>query len=314
MAGSIFGLPLSQRVDSNGKPLAGWLVYLYLQNSSTPVNSYQDTALSVLNTWPVIADASGMMPQFWLADGSYRVRATSGDGSLTLFDIPSIQALGPSTGSAPSGSVDPTAIFQTGDVIWVDTNATRSGWVRDNGRTIGSATSGASERANADCQALFLYLWNNFADAICPVQGGRGGSALGDWTANAKITTPDKRGYIAGGLDDMGNSAASRWSSAPVILGTVTTGGGTVGENTHTLSTAQMPVHSHGITDPGHAHSYLRFAPAAGTTAGAGATAGNNTGDTTVSNTTGISINNAGSGSAHNVAQLTCLGTFFRKL
>jgi hypothetical protein len=76
MAGTIFGLPLSQRVDLNGVPSVGWLLYLYQANTSTPVNSYSDTALTLLNPWPIPADAYGMMRQFWLADGNYRARAT----------------------------------------------------------------------------------------------------------------------------------------------------------------------------------------------------------------------------------------------
>jgi hypothetical protein len=42
-----------------------------------------------------------------------------------------------------------------------------SGFVRCNARTIGSATSGGTERQNADTQALFEYLWNT--DANNPV-------------------------------------------------------------------------------------------------------------------------------------------------
>jgi len=55
----------------------------------------------------------------------------------------------------------------------------RSGFVRANGRTIGSATSGATERANADAQALFEYLWNT--DANLAVSTGRGASSNADW-------------------------------------------------------------------------------------------------------------------------------------
>src|SRR5262252_2615025 len=154
MAGTLFGLSLSQRVDLNGIPAVGWLLYLFQANTSTPVNSYQDVALTVLNPWPIAADAYGMMRQFWLADGSYRARATSQDGSITYFDQLSILALGPSSGAAPSGGVDPTTTFQTGDVMWLDRQGVRAGWVRDNGLTIGNAVSGGSERANEDCRAL----------------------------------------------------------------------------------------------------------------------------------------------------------------
>src|SRR5215831_3576583 len=222
MAGTLYGLSLSQRVDLNSLPSVGWKLYVYLANTSTSVNTYSDNALSVLNPWPLVADGYGMMGQVWVADGSYRARGTNSSGSLTYFDMQNVLAIGGSTssgGGGGGGTIDPSQIFQTGDVIWVHTQGVRTGWVRDNGRTIGSATSGASERANADCQNLFTFLWNNFSNAICPVVSGRGGSAATDWGLNKAIGLPDKRGCAAMGLDDMGNSAAGRYGSAPIIIG-----------------------------------------------------------------------------------------------
>lgn len=323
MAGTLFGLGMSQRVDSNGKPAVGWLLYVYAANSSTPAQTFQDTALTVPNPFPIEADANGMLPPFWVADGSYRARGTTNDGSQIYFDIPSVQSIGPSSGAAPSGGVDPTAIFQTGDLIWIDIQGTRSGWVRDNGRTIGSATSGAAERANADCQALFQYLWNNFSNTICPVGGGRGASALADWNANKQISTPDKRGGIAGGLDDMGNSAAGRFANVPFQSGNATTAGSVAGEPTHNLSAAELPPHTHTATvnDPGHHHS-INMTSGSGNISNTGGTLGSsgNSGTFFEGNTadafTGITVTVTGGGSStsHNNVQLTVLGTFYRKL
>lgn len=299
-------------------PAAAWLVYLYSQNSSTPVNSYQDTALTVLNTWPLLADANGTMPPFWLADGSYRVRGTSADGATTYFDITSVLAIGPSTGSAPSGGVDPTAIFQTGDVMWLDFQGQRAGWVRDNGNTIGSSTSGATELHDATAQPLFLYLWNNFSDTICPVVGGRGANAQNDWNANKKITLPDKRGYVAGGLDDMGAAAAGRWASAPVIQGNVTTAGAQIGENTHTLALAEAPTGQTTITFGTHTHTLpISTTTIAGGSLGVqGVNATNSSIATSGPNPSqlNIAVTDHAGGGAHNVAQRTVLGTFYRKI
>lgn len=319
MAGTIFSLGLAQRVDTNGKPDEGWLLYLYAQNSSTPVTAYQDTGLTVALPWPLEADSSGMMPGFWLADGAYRARGTSNDGSRTFFDIQSVTAVGPSSGSAPSGSVDPNAIFATGDVMFQPISGTRSGWVRENGRTIGSATSGASERANSDCQALFEYLWNNYADSICTVVSGRGGSAAADWAANKQITLIDMRGMGPIGLDDMGNSAASRFTGVNFVNGNATTAASIAGENTHTLSSGEIAAHTHtaSVTDPGHTHSYTKVtAGSTGIVQGGAGSFVSSTGDTTGSNTTGISVTvnaNTGGG-AHNNVQRSITGSWYRKL
>src|SRR5262249_32956360 len=187
----------------------------------------------------------------YLADGFIRVRLTNARGSVQ-FDEANLLVIGPSSGGGGGGGgVDATTVFQTGDVLWLDKTGARAGWGRDNGRTIGSATAGATERANSDCQALFTYLWQTYGDVLCPVLGGRGASAAADWAADKQITLPDKRGYVAGGLDDMGSSAANRFTGAPVIAGDVVSPGSLIGETTHVMTISEMPAHNHpGSTMP----------------------------------------------------------------
>src|SRR5262249_40877261 len=158
---------------------------IYAANTTTPQDSFQDQGLTIKNPWPLAGDNSGRVPMFYLADGSVHVRLTDSAG-VVQFDYASMLVIGPSTGGVVGPRVDQTAIFQTGDCIWLEQSGARTGWVRDNGRTIGNAVSGASERANADCQALYVYLWNlNRAD--CPVTGGRGSTGLNDFNANKQI-------------------------------------------------------------------------------------------------------------------------------
>ncbi len=192
--GTIFGLPLSQQLGENGKPLTGAKLYIYEANTSNPVTIYTDIytdfALSVEGTWSLEADAEGRLPQFWLADGAYRVRLTT-SGGVAVFDLQNVTALGASSGEG--GGVADEQIFQTGDLLFKPVDATRSGWVRANGRTVGNAASGVSERANADTQTLFEYLWNNCANEICGVSSGRGGSAAADFAANKTIAKDAKQ-------------------------------------------------------------------------------------------------------------------------
>ena len=78
----------------------------------------------------------------------------------------------------------------------------------------------------------------------------------------------------------------------------------TGGEKAHTLTTPEIPAHTHTVTDPGHAHAQQRFPTATGGSTGF-------TVDTSMSGTqaaanntaaaqTGISLANAGGGGAHN--------------
>lgn len=237
MAGTIYSLALSQRFDSQGKLLIDAPLYLYAANTLTPVDSYRDSGLSVLNPWPLRTDSAGMIPEFWLADGSYRARFTDSAGSVVYFDLMNVLALGPSSGEGgggEGGGVDPNAIHQTGDIIWKPVSGVRTGWVRANARTIGSASSGATERANADTQPLYEFLWNNFSNDICPVTGGRGANAAADFAANKAIGLIDMRGRAPFGLDDMGSSAAG-------VITDGTSAAASGGAEKQTLSRSALP-------------------------------------------------------------------------
>jgi hypothetical protein len=48
-----------QYFDQNGNPLAGGSVAYYQPGTLTPVNTYQDQGLSVLNSNPLVLDANG---------------------------------------------------------------------------------------------------------------------------------------------------------------------------------------------------------------------------------------------------------------
>jgi microcystin-dependent protein len=120
------------------------------------------------------------------------------------------------------------------------------------------------------------------------------GTAFGS-ISGSTFKLPDARGRVLGAI-----------GSGPGL--TTRSLGDTVGAETHTLTTGEMPSHNHGVTDPGHTHSYS-----------------NNSGDqnvntlttqsdaadqveynqTTGSSTTGITINNNGGGGAHNNMQPT---------
>jgi hypothetical protein len=250
MAGHIAGLGYSQRIDINGDPLSGCRLFIFDAGTSTPASVFEDYSLSIEHTHPITADAAGIIPMFWVDDGTYRVRLTDAAGN-EIFDDDGIVALGPSSGAVGgSGSVSTpeSAIFTTGDMIWGPISGTRTGWVRSNGRTIGSAASGATERASADTEELFAYLWNNFDNSTCAVSSGRGANAAADFAANKTIVTLDMRDRAPFGLSDMGNTDTGTLGTTPGEAG---------GDDDVTLTQANLPNinFSHSLAGASHTHN-----------------------------------------------------------
>jgi len=105
--------------------------------------------------------------------------------------------------------------FRTGDVKMTLDNAEESGVnIMLNGETIGTVASGATGRANADTQDLYVFLWDRYDDTLCPVSTGRGASGAADFAANKTLQLLDARGRLAVGWDTMGSSAANRITTA----------------------------------------------------------------------------------------------------
>lgn len=89
--------------------------------------------------------------------------------------------------------------FTTGDVKLTMKTTPDVGWVLMNDGTIGNEGSGATTRANADTQNLYVLIWNNIVDQWAPVLGGRGASALDDFNANKPIRLPRTLGRALAG-------------------------------------------------------------------------------------------------------------------
>jgi hypothetical protein len=239
MAGTLFGLGLSQQFDVDGDPLHGCKLYLYLANTSSPVAIYKDIGLSVAHPNPIVGDSTGRIPAFWLADGSYRARLTD-ENDIVIFDEASIAAVGPSVGVA-APSVPTEVVASTGDVKWRPASGDISGWVRMHGGTIGNAASSATYSSAVNL-ALFTYAYNNFPDTICPVSDGRTGNASNDFNAGKRLTLLDLRGRTPWGLDDMGQPDSLRLNGAFFPVGmTRLTPGGNGGAGTHILLQGEIP-------------------------------------------------------------------------
>ena len=112
--------------------------------------------------------------------------------------------------------------------------AARAGWIMANDGSIGSATSGASTRANADTEALYTQLWNNISDTYAPVSTGRGANAAADFAANKTLTLSRT----------LGRALARAGAGAGLTSRAL---GEYLGAETETPTVAKTAIHNHDI-------------------------------------------------------------------
>ncbi|MGA8079974.1 MAG: hypothetical protein WB868_21570 [Xanthobacteraceae bacterium] len=187
-----------------------------------------------------------------------------------------------------------TGLWTTGDVKLTIKTTADSGWLMCSDQTIGNVSSGAAF-ANTAAQALYTLLWTNVSNTYAPVTGGRGSTPAADWAAQKSMQLTALMGRAIG----IAGSGAGLTARAL---------GQTFGEENHLLAVSEMPSHTHGITDPGHSHTYNQGnTVAGGSTNGAAPYAVFNAQEAENSGLadTDITINAAGGGSTHNNVQPT---------
>lgn len=256
-------------------------------------------------------DATQVQPSHWnavhamtMATNKLVGRLTAGVGAVEEIDItPYMAGLLNTADAATLAGI--LGLFETGDTKWTFRTTPSAGWLLMLGgsgtppNTIGNVGSGAALRANADTFALYTIIYNGCSDAIAPVSGGRSGNATTDFNAGKTIQVPNPVGR------------------SPVGAGAATTGlvsartlGDRGGAETHTLTSAEMPVHFHaaGISDPSHAHAIVTSTGSTSTPGGAFAAASQPVNHPTGNASTGVRVNSsngldttysAGSGGAH---------------
>lgn len=204
----LWPMSATQINDVNGKPHIGAEAHFTEGDTNDDLVSgpWADKDMTVEHPNPVETNGFGMWPVVFFSSDTefYGLRITDADDNQLLAKTV-IPVGGP---PADTGTPIVGGDLATGDLQASYLTGNRNGYVRANGMTIGDGSSGATERANADCQALFELLWNA-NKAHFAVSGSRGASATADWNNHKRITLPDLRGRTPVGRNTMGASAAS---------------------------------------------------------------------------------------------------------
>ena len=235
-------------------------------------------------------DPTKVQPSNWNEEHELTMATAKVLGRITASAGPVEELDASPLGLAILAAIDKAAlaalgVSTTGD-LKLTLKSTEAGWVPMNDGTIGNSSSLATTRANADVQELYVLIWGQVDNTYAPVTGGRGGTAIGDFNAGKPMALPKAlgRALVAAGT---GSGLSSR------------TLGSTFGEESHVLTTPEIPAHSHSNTlnDPGHTHTVnikLSNYPAQ---PGGDNSAGNGFGNVTSgSSVTGITITNASAG------------------
>lgn len=246
--------------DSSNKALARETLAVPISGTTAKTGTYTAVAadcgqvLNCTGTWTLTLTSA-----ITLGDGWNVAVANTGSGTITINTSLSQLIDGATSTTILAGqtklihctgaqfvTVGGGSGAVTGSLVDYLGSTAPTGYVLASGRTIGSAASSGTERANDDCYALFVLLWNSMANSEAAVSGGRGANADADWSANKTIALPDLRGRVTAGKDNMGGTTASRLTSGGSGI-TGTTLGASGGTETHTLSAAAsgMPAHGH---------------------------------------------------------------------
>lgn len=243
---ALLSLSLQAVHDTSGNRVFDGRLSVFQAGTTTPAASYKDAGFGIRHEFPISSLGSGIWPVIFLPPGGYDFRITD-PSNYVYAEIPGYVVDAPSSGGGGSGGdVDDKRLFQTGDIKDRYGVGSHPGWVRFNGRTIGSAVSSASERANDDCHDLFVHLWNQ--DVNLAVSGGRGTNAEADWAAGKAIALPDQAGRDRRALDDLGAGSKGRLTGGLFAFGNATTLGSYGGEASHTQTLSEMVSHGHPVT------------------------------------------------------------------
>jgi hypothetical protein len=283
--------PKTAFVDAAGEPLVGGQLYTYIAGTTTLQATYTDATAATANTNPIILDSRGEA-NVWLGGAIYKFVLKDADGAL-IWTVDYISAPTAAVSPVLSGNVTidsntPSPALQitqtgTGPALKVQDSADPdvTPFIIDATGQVGIGTATPSSALEIASPGVFTGAWAYLptGTAMLFVQT----SAPTGWT---KSTTHDNKA-----LRVVSGSAGS---------------GGTTGFTSvfaaRTITTANMPSHTHTLTDPGHTHGISDLTAITTSASGTFYRAFTNGALQSTSATTGITIANTGSGTAMDFA------------
>jgi hypothetical protein len=290
--------PKTAFVDAAGEPLVGGQLYTYTAGTTTLQATYTDSTATTANTNPIILDSRGEA-DVWLGGAIYKFVLKDADGAL-IWTVDNI--------SAPTAAVSPVL---SGNVT-IDSNTSSPAL------TITQTGTGAAfkvqDSADPDVTPFIVdstgQVGIGTATPVSALEIASPGVFTGAWAYMPAGTRALFYQSVAPtgwtqytGINDRALrvvSGTGGGTGGTTVYSTYFNGSFTVGSTA--ISTAQMPSHTHTLTDPGHAHTL----PAGGTSSSGGVQP---TGSgpiaaypATTASTTGITIANTGSGTAMDFA------------
>lgn len=74
--------PRWSAINFDGTPAAGARLFVYANGTDIETQTYSDSAMTVKNMSPLIADGRGYFPVFYCPTGTYKVRIEDNSGVL----------------------------------------------------------------------------------------------------------------------------------------------------------------------------------------------------------------------------------------
>jgi hypothetical protein len=286
--------PKTAFVDAAGEPLVGGKLYTYIAGTTTLQATYTDSTATTANTNPIILDSRGEA-NVWLGGAIYKFVLKDADDAL-IWTVDNI--------SAPTAAVSPVL---SGNVT-IDSNTSSPAL------TITQTGTGpvlrVQDSVDPDVTPFIVDNAGNVgigtATPVSALEVASPGVITGAWaylpsgTAMIFVQTAAPTGWT--------KSTTHNNKALRVVSGTASSGGTTAFTSVftaRTITTANMPSHTHGVTDPGHNHglsSLLSNTNILGTQGFYDRATGGSPTYNTDSATTGITINSAGSGTAMDFA------------